>query len=117
MPYIDKAKRPAMDEDPIRNAAEVGDMTYAFSKLYYKLWKKTPRWTTYHEFRVALKHPSLIPEFEKLYIGFSSLTQFSMADVPVAAELALDEFFWKVVRKYEDGKRVANGCVFTEVAE
>lgn len=117
MPYINKERRPNMDKDPIRYATEPGDMTYAFSRLFYKKWLETPRWATYHKFRTLLIAPHHDSDFEVLFQGFSALTQFTNIDVRVAAETALDEFFWRVVRKYEDGKKIANGDVFREVLE
>lgn len=117
MPYIDKARRPNIDKDPVRYASEPGDMTYAFSRLFYKKWLATPRWTTYHKFRTWIISPSRDHDFEALFQGFNALTQFTSLDVHVAAETALDEFFWRVVRKYEDGKKIANGDVFKEVME
>jgi len=117
MPYVEKNLRPNLDKDPVRYAREPGDMTYAFSKLFFKKWLETPRWATYHKFRTWLLAPNRDKDFEVLYQGFNSLTQFATVDVQVAAETALDEFFWRVVRKYEDGKRLANGCVFIETVE
>lgn len=114
MPYIEKNKRPNMDKDPVRYASEPGDMTYAFDKLFYRKWLESPRWTTYHKIRTWIREPHRDKDFEALYLGFMSLSHFSKIDVEEAAHEAREEFFWRVVRKYEDGKKIANGDVFKE---
>jgi len=117
MPYIEKTKRPNIDRDPVRYSTEPGDMTYAFSKYFFKVWLQNPRWTTYHRIRTWIRDPNKDAGFFSLYQGFISLTQFTVIDVQEAAKEARDEFFWRVVRRYEDGKKIANGDVFKEAVE
>lgn len=114
MPYIEKQRRVEVDADILR-ATEPGDLTYIFSRYFYKEWIKNPRWATYHRFRCILKDPTTDYAFSKIYYSFSTSTRFTQTDVMVAAELALDEFAWRVVRKYEDGKKISNGEVFKEL--
>lgn len=114
MPYVDKNLRPALDETPVQAAREPGDLTYIFAKYFYRRWLKDPRWTTYHKLRKLVRDISGDEEFENLYNKLSFSTYFTKMDISVAAELALDEFYRRVVSKYEDGKKVANGDVFRE---
>lgn len=115
MPYIDKDKRPALDVDYM-TATQPGDLAYVFSRFFYKAWLREPRWTTYHNFETLLLAPDRNQDFQQMYSRLSMSTHFTIADVRVGARLALNEFFWRVVRKYEDGKKIANGDVFREAA-
>lgn len=116
MPYIDKDRRPALDADYMK-AEQPGDLAYVFSKFFYKAWLKEPRWTTYHNLETLLLTPDRNQEFQQMYSKLCMSTHFSVADIRVAARAALNELFWRVVRKYEDGKKIANGDVFKEVVE
>jgi hypothetical protein len=114
MPYIQKEKRPELDRDYMK-ATEPGDLTYVFSKFFYKLWLQEPRWTTYHNLETLLLQPDRNQDFQQMYSRLTMSTHFGIVDVRVAARLALNELFWRCVRKYEDGKKIANGDVFKEV--
>lgn len=116
MPYNLKERRPAIDENPLKCQDE-GDLTYVFAKFYWKRWnaKDAQRWVTYHKFRKMVRNPGSDTEFQDLHYKLSTLLHFSKLDVDVAAETALDEFFRRVMVKYEQGKIQANGDVFTNV--
>lgn len=113
MPYIQKERRPALDVDYMK-ATEPGDLAYVFARFFYKAWTREPRWTTYHNLETLLLYPDHNQDFQQMYSRLSMSTHFSIADVRVAARLALNELFWRCVRKYEDGKKIANGDVFKE---
>lgn len=113
MPYIAKERRPELDKDYMK-ASEPGDLAYVFSKFFYRIWAKNPRWTTYHSFEKILLDPNLNEEFERMSSRLSMSIHFNRNDIRVAARAALNELFWRCVRKYEDGKKIANGDVFKE---
>lgn len=114
MPYVLKELRPALDENPVKAAREPGDLTYVFARYFYRRWQKEPRWTTYHKLRKLLRDTSGDEEFFNLYNKLSFSPYFNKIDIVIAAELALNEFYRRVVSKYEDGKKAANGDVFKE---
>lgn len=116
MPYNLKERRPEIDANPLKCQDE-GDMTYAFAKFYWNRWKRKDqqKWATYHKFRKMVRNPGADTEFQDLHYKLSTLLHFTKLDVDVAAETALDEFFRRVMVKYEQGKIQANGDVFTDV--
>jgi hypothetical protein len=95
-------------------ASEPGDLAYLFAKFFYKVWEKTPRWTTYHNLEKLLAQPSINEEYERMVNKLSMSTHFGRLDIQVAARAALNELFWRCVRGYENGKKVANGDLFGE---
>lgn len=115
MPYIAKELRPVLDKDYMA-AKEPGDLAYIFAKFFYFIWVKTPRWTTYHNLEKLLLNPDSNEEFARMKNRLGMSPHFSKADIQVAARAALNELFWRCVRRYEDGKKIANGDVFKEVA-
>lgn len=116
MPYNLKERRPAIIENPLKCQDE-GDLTFAFAHFFWLKWnrKDAQRWATYHKFRKMIKNPGTDTDFQDLHYKLSALLSFSKLDVDVAAETALDEFFRRVMVKYEQGKIQANGDVFTLV--
>jgi hypothetical protein len=113
MPYILKTRRPDLDKDYTK-ASEPGDLAYVFSRFFYKIWIKNPRWTTYHSLECLILQPDRNEEYIKMVNRLSMSTHFTQVDIKVAARVSLNELFWRCVRKYEDGKKVANGDVFKE---
>jgi hypothetical protein len=113
MPYIDKDRRPALDKDYMV-ADQAGDLAYVFSKFFYRAWVKNPRWTTYHNLECLILQPDRNEEYSRMVSRLSMSTHFSNIDIKVGARAALNELFWRCVRKYEDGKKIANGDVFKE---
>jgi hypothetical protein len=113
MPYIDKNLRPALDKDYMV-AKEPGDLAYIFAKFFYRVWVSKPRWTTYHALECLVLQPERNEEYSRMVSKLSMSPHFSVIDIRVAARAALNELFWRCVRKYEDGKKVSNGDVFKE---
>jgi hypothetical protein len=113
MPYIAKDRRPALDKDYMV-AMEPGDLAYVFAKFFYRVWLKNPRWTTYHNLERLLLIPESNEEYSKMLSRLSMSIHFTNADVKIGARVALNELFWRCVRKYEDGKKISNGDVFKE---
>jgi hypothetical protein len=114
VPYIDKSRRPALDQDYMK-ATEPGDLAYVFSRFFFKVWNNNPRWTTYHGLEKLYLQPNINEEYEKMVNRLSMSSYFSSLDIKVAARVALNELFWRCVRRYEDGKKLANGDVFKEI--
>lgn len=114
MPYIGKNLRPALDKDYMA-AKEPGDLAYVFSRFFFKIWAIKPRWTTYHNLECLALDPSRNEEFQRMVSKLSLSTHFTNVDIKVAIRASLNELFWRCVRKYEDGKKIANGDVFKEI--
>lgn len=114
MPYNLKERRADIDANPMKCQDE-GDLTYAFAKFFWNKWQRNKRWATYHKFRKMLRNPGADTDFQDLHFRLSNILNFTKLDIDVAAECALDEFFRRVMVKYEQGKLTANGDVFTEV--
>jgi hypothetical protein len=114
MPYINRELRPALDKD-FMAAREPGDLAYIFAKFFFRVWTEKPRWTTYHNLECLLLNPERNDEYSHLISKLSMSTHFTNIDIKVAARAALNELFWRCVRKYEDGKKIANGDVFKEI--
>lgn len=117
MPYNEKERRPGIISNPLKCQDE-GDMTFAFAHFFWVRWnqKNAQRWATYHKFRKMVKNPGTDTEFQDLHYKLTTMLNFTKLDVDVAAETALDEFFRRVMVKYEQGKIQVNGDVFTNVA-
>ena len=105
MPYVTPARREALDKFGFEAVREPGDMTYLAFIDFLSRWQESPRWATYH----AFAH-----DVETIAARFSSrIAAFGEADVRVAVQLALNEFFWRYVRPYEDQKMIENGDIKT----
>lgn len=113
MPYIAKDRRLEVDKDYM-NCKEPGDLAYVFAKFFYKIWAKEPRWSTYHYLEKMFLQPEINEEYQKMLSRLSMSIHFSSIDVRIGARAALTELFRKCVRKYEDGKCVANGEVYCD---
>lgn len=113
MPYIlDERRQPVLD-DPL-NATEPGDLTFLFYFWMLVKWSKNPCWTTWHTIRKIIKDYSLDEEFHKLANYVNKSTHFKRLDITAAVEEAKDEFYRRVVTKYENGKKIANGDITIE---
>ena len=114
MPYISKDLRPALDKDYMV-AKQPGDLAYVFAKFFYRVWLSKPSWTTYHNLEVMIRKPELNEDYNRMTSKLSMSTYFTSIDIQVAARAALNELFWRCVRKYEDGKKISNGDCFKEI--
>jgi len=113
LPYIQRENRAELEENPLK-AKVPGELAYIFARFFYKEWNLNPSWTTYHNFRKVIREPSSNSKYETLISQLSKSIYFRHLDLQIAAELALDEFAWRVIRNYENGKKVANGDVFID---
>jgi hypothetical protein len=114
MPYTDASTRPHYDKFPWE-AKQPGDLTYVIYRPIYKMWKASPRFSTYFLFVRGLRTPMLIPiEVQKIMKGLMK-NGVGSEDVFAAYDCAVEELHVRHVANYEAQKLLENGDVNTDV--
>jgi len=111
MPYIHPSEQYAIEQGA--QPTTVGQLNWLITKELIKRWKVQPRYTTAH----ALCHAFVMEPKNNDFLKALSRhnAHFTWMDVQTAAYMAFQEFYRRVVARYEQQKAKENGDVYEKV--
>lgn len=107
MPHITtKAKKDTLTKEP----TTVGDLCWLFANWALLKYNESPKWTTIHMIRRALRNVYHTEETSMLVMNYCK--NFERADIETAADLAFFQFNEWIVNPHEALKAQENGNCF-----
>jgi len=108
MPYVDELERIRMAKEKVPFPKTVGDMNYLTTLDILEMFLKEPRYHTIHKIgRFFLFENSYRPDW--YFKNVEVRLKFDLIDFQTAKFFAIQEFYSRVGRKYEDLAIKKNG--------